>query len=104
MKKLLFTLVPAAFVLAACSTPPQQSTVPMDMKTVQEYQQRVSSGNTVAPNAQPNTEALNQSDHRKAQRVDIYHHESPRIRPSIGYHYGRGGYRHSGVNLGVGYY
>lgn len=39
MKKL--AVVIGGFVLAACSSPVQQSSVPMDMKTVQEYQARI---------------------------------------------------------------
>lgn len=59
MKKLIWVTLSA--LLTACSTPIQQSTLPLDMKTVQEYQQRVASGKTAT-----STELweLNQSDKR----------------------------------------
>lgn len=98
MKSLI--LVTLTLTLAACSAPVQQSSVPMDMKTVEEYRQRVATGNTVSV-TQPQDEELNQSD--KRTKVKVYHHyPHPRIRPSIGYHYG--GYHHSELGIGLGYY
>lgn len=98
MKKYLLTLIP--FVLAACSTPQQQSTVPMDMQTVQDYQQRVASGNTADKYTKPNEATLNQSD--RETKVIV----RPVVRPSVGIGYGWGRYHHSGigVNLGSGYW
>lgn len=92
MKKLLLCALPLA--ITACSTPVQQSTVPIDMQAVQEYQQRVASGNTVsvqqkqrvAQQVEPD-EPLNQSDRRpKVRQVQ------PVIYPSIGvgYYHGKG--------------
>ncbi|WP_373820175.1 hypothetical protein [Glaesserella sp.] len=98
MKKVVLTVL--SFMLAACSTPVQQSSVPMDMQAVEEYKQRVASGKTVDPNDSEEWE-LNQSD--KRARVEVYHHYPyPRIRPHIGYHYY--GRHHSGVGVGFGYY
>lgn len=75
MKKLIW--VALSMLLGACSTPTQQSSVPLDMKTVQEYQQRVASGKTVVK-AEP--WELNQSDKRPKVVVvtPAYHtHYSP---------------------------
>lgn len=45
MKKYIFAV--CCTVLTACSTSPQQqSHIPLDMQTVQEYQQRVASART----------------------------------------------------------
>lgn len=92
MKKLLLCLAPLG--VAACSTPVQQSTVPMDMKTVYEYQQRVASGNTVDRNAKPDNEPLNQSDkHPRARYAPVV--QQPVIYPSVGIGYYRGwGHHH----------
>lgn len=94
---LLFSMVISSLFVTACSTPTQQSSVPMDMKAVQDYQQRVASGNTVSPTAKEEAQELNQSD--KAQKVKVYYH-TPRARlyPSLYY---QGGY---GLGLGLGYY
>lgn len=100
MKK---SILLCSVVLAACSSPEQQSSVPMDMKTVQEYQQRVASGNTVNPRAKQDEQELNHSD--RVKKVEVHHHyHQPRIRPSIGYYHGFGGYNRSGIGLGLGYY
>ena len=58
MKSLI--LVTLTLTLAACSAPVQQSSVPMDMKTVEEYRQRVATGNTVSA-TQSQNEELNHS-------------------------------------------
>ncbi|WGE51169.1 hypothetical protein NYR68_01915 [Actinobacillus equuli subsp. haemolyticus] len=91
MKKVM--LLALSFATAACSAPEQQSTVPMDMQAVAEYQQRVASGNTVsekqkqrvAQQVEPD-EPLNQSDKRpKVVRQVV---REPVIYPSIGIGYG----------------
>ncbi|HDL3364620.1 TPA: hypothetical protein PW400_002320, partial [Mannheimia haemolytica] len=48
MKKLI--LLGLSVALTACSTPQQQSTVPMDMQAVQDYHQRVINKQTVDKN------------------------------------------------------
>lgn len=76
MKRILLAVLPFAF--AACSTPTQQSTVPMDMKAVQEYQAKVASGKTVNPNAKQDDQDLNHSD--RTQTIKIYNY-GPRYYP-----------------------
>ncbi|QNS15003.1 hypothetical protein [Mannheimia bovis] len=85
MKKIM--LLVSSIVITACSTPTQQSTVPMDMQAVHDYQQRILTKQTVDKNAQPNNEALNQSD--RCSKSTIYPIR-PVIYPSIGagYHHG----------------
>lgn len=94
-------MIPLA--ITACSTPVQQSSVPMDMKAVQEYQQRVATGNTVTSSNQSDDWELNQSD--REPKVKVYQ-AHPRVYPTIGYHHGWGGghYRGLGVGLGGFYY
>lgn len=94
MKK--FVLCFAPFVLAACSAPEQQSSVPMDMQAVQDYQYRVSTGKTIDKNNPSNNEPLNQSDSRPKT---IYVPTAPRIYPSVGYGWSRHG---SGIGVGLG--
>ena len=65
MKKLM--LCSSIALLAACSTPPQQSSVPMDMQAVAAYQHRVATGKTIDKNNPTNNEALNQSDRRSKE-------------------------------------
>ncbi|WGE32342.1 hypothetical protein NYR60_01620 [Actinobacillus genomosp. 2] len=104
MKKLVLLILP--LLVTACSTPVQQSTVPMDMQAVAEYQQRVASGNTVsekqkqrvAQQIEPD-EPLNQSDKRRSNTKVIHHY--PRVYPSVGYHWGHR-HRHSGIGVGLG--
>lgn len=97
----LFTVV-----LTACSTPPQQSSVPMDMQTVEAYRHRVSKGSASevkAPKALPD-EPLNQSDMRKKRQANQPRLQ-PVIRPHIGYHLGRGHHGHySGIGIGTVFY
>lgn len=85
MKKII--LVTLSVALAACSAPVQQSTVPMDMQAVHDYQQRVITKQTVDKNAKPNNEALNQSDRRSKSNGSFVR---PVIYPSVGvgYHHG----------------
>ncbi|WGE42588.1 hypothetical protein NYR75_01625 [Actinobacillus equuli subsp. haemolyticus] len=97
MKKVMLLALP--FVAAACSAPEQQSTVPMDMQAVAEYQQRVASGNTVSEKQKQRVaqqieldEPLNQSDKRpKVVRQVV---REPVIYPSIGIGYGYHRHRH----------
>ncbi|WP_150539535.1 hypothetical protein [Actinobacillus vicugnae] len=97
MKRLTF--IALSLVVAACATPPQQSSVPLDMKTVAEYQQRVASGNTVSAKQKQRVaqqveadEPLNQSDKRpKVVRQVV---REPVIYPSIGIGYGYHRHRH----------
>lgn len=80
MKKLIW--VALSMLLGACSTPTQQSSVPLDMKTVHEYQQRVASGKTVV-NAEP--WELNQSDKRSKVVVltQTYHQHHSLFRARV---------------------
>lgn len=83
MKKIILAALP--LVLAACtSTPTQQSSVPMDMKAVQEYQAKVASGKTVNPNAKQDDRDLNHSD--RTQTIKIYNY-GPRYYPYGWYYY-----------------
>lgn len=79
MKHIFFALCP--MILTACSLPQQHSSVPLDMQTVREYQQRTSS-------AQNNTKAeywdLNKKEPKS--KVILVERQHPTIRPSI--HYG----------------
>lgn len=85
MKKYLLPII-SSFIIVGCSLPKQESTVPMDMKTVQEYQQRVASGNTVSDQNYDESD-LNHSD--KVVKINVYNNY-PRVYPSIGYHHGWG--------------
>lgn len=98
MKKIIFCLIP---LLGACSQTVPQSTVPLDMKTVEEYRQRVASGNTVTDKDEPE-EALNQSDKAQKQRAIQVPIHRPRLSPSFGIGYSRGGWGHSGIGVGFG--
>ncbi|OOH90570.1 hypothetical protein BMT54_04645 [Pasteurellaceae bacterium 15-036681] len=104
MKKVVLCAVPVA--LAACSSSVQQSTAPMDMQAVQEYQQRVASSVSNKANAQQKAQKegewqLNQSDN-KPKVVQVY--SRPRVYPSVhyGYGWGRYGRHHSGIGVGLG--
>ncbi|QIW16597.1 hypothetical protein A4G20_09765 [Pasteurellaceae bacterium RH1A] len=100
MKKLLLILAPA-LLLTACATPTQTSSVPMDMKAVEDYNRRVATGNTVTerPAYKQENWELNQSDRQpKQQARPVYH---PRIYPSIGVHRGWG---RTGLGVGLGGY
>ncbi|MDH2999020.1 hypothetical protein A1D22_03980 [Pasteurellaceae bacterium LFhippo2] len=106
MKKIVLCAVPV--VLAACSSPVQQSTVPMDSQAVQEYNQRIASSASNKANAQNRTQKegewqLNQSDNKPKV---VHVHTRPRVYPSVhyGYGWGSGGRRghYSGVGLGMG--
>ena len=92
MKKII--VVTMSVALVACSTPVQQSTVPMDTQAVHDYQQRIISKQTVDKNNKQNDEPLNQSDRRSKSTVVTP--VRPVIYPTIGvgYHHGWGGYRY----------
>ena len=94
MKKVILCAISG--VLVACSSPTQQSSVPLDMQTVQDYQQRVMSAKT---NTKGEHWELDKSD--KRPKVVVLERRKPRIYPSM--HYGYGWGRHySGVGLNVG--
>ncbi|BFU59381.1 MULTISPECIES: hypothetical protein [Rodentibacter] len=97
MKKLLMTF-PIVFLVACSSTQPQQDNGIYDMKTVQEYQARVASGNTVTAEQKANAARdiddpikVNASDSRPKVR---YRQSVPVVvMPSVGFGYYRG-YHH----------
>ena len=89
MKK--WALLSLSLAVAACSTPVQQSTVPMDMQAVQDYQQRIITKQTVDKRANQQDEALNQSDRRSKSTA---YPVRPVIYPSIGVGYHHGRYRY----------
>lgn len=97
MKKMI--LCAMGVLLAACSNPVQQSSVPMDMAAVQEYQQRVASGKT---NTQAEHWELDQSD--KRPKVVVVERR-PRMYPSVHYGYGNKHPRlYSGIGVRLGHY
>lgn len=96
MKKL--SMICSALFLAACSSQPstQQDTGIYDMKTVQEYQAQVASGNTVTAEQKARVTKdisdpikMNASDSRQK----VIYQRAPVIVPSIGFGYYRG-YHH----------
>ena len=101
IKRQILAIFCVCFWLSACSAPEQTRTAPLDMQTVNEYNHKVYSGNTVpAEQRTKNPKAveipLNSSDYEaKAQVIE---HAKPRIilAPSIGYYhrYGYRGYHH----------
>ncbi|MDC2825307.1 hypothetical protein [Rodentibacter pneumotropicus] len=96
MKKLLM-ICSALFLVACNSQPPaQQDSGIYDMKTVQEYQARVASGNTVTAEQKARAAKdisdpikMNASDNRSK----VIYQRTPVIVPSIGFGYYRG-YHH----------
>lgn len=97
MKNVILLMLP--FAVAACSAPEQQSRIPLDMKTVEAYQQRVTSGNTVSEKQKQRVaqhlevdEPLNQSDKRPKVIRQVV--REPIIYPSIGIDYGYHRHRH----------
>lgn len=92
MKKIIIVGALSAFLMACSSKPVQQSNIPLDMQAVQDYQQRVATGNTVDRKAvKEDNQELNQSD-KYPKRV--YQQVQPVIYPSIGVGMGYGHYRH----------
>ena len=90
--KILFILGLTA-LLSACSTQEQSRSAPLDLQTVQAYNNKVYSGNTVPANQRKPTQTavdipLNQSDYQP--KVTVTQPVQPRIilAPSIGYHHG----------------
>lgn len=100
MRKIILALLPC--ILSACSTPQQQSSVPMDMKAVEEYQQKIASGKTVGPATHFDDSDLNHSDRKP--KVQVYHHYErvPVLVPHIGYERAWGNLR-SGGSIGIGF-
>ena len=101
IKRQILAIFCVCFWLSACSAPEQTRTAPLDMQTVNEYNNKVYSGNTV-PREQrtKNPKAveipLNSSDYEP--KVKVMEQSKPRIilAPSIGYYhrYGYRGYHH----------
>lgn len=89
MKKYL--CVSISLILTACvAEQPQQSSVPMDMKAVQEYQQKIATGNTVSSTVKQDEQELNYSDRITKARVYRYYSMSY---PNVYYYrYGLGYY------------
>lgn len=98
MKKSYAALLLSTLFIAACSSQPKnQPELPLDMKTVAEYNSKVSSGNTV-PAAQRNKQhkevdyPLNASDSRNSRPLTgRTARPSIAVVPSFGYYHG---YRH----------
>lgn len=89
MNKQFLILVVASVVLAACSAPQHQPNAPLDTRAVQEYNNRVYSGNTVPVSQRVKTPKqvetpVNQSD-KQPRRSSV-----TRINPSIGVGVGYG--------------
>lgn len=83
-------------LLSACSAPQQTRTAPLDMQTVNDYNDKVYSGNTVPPaqriNHPKQTEIpLNSSDRQPKRKMLERVQPHIILVPSIGY-YGRAGY------------
>ena len=101
IKRQILAIFCACFWLSACSAPEQTRTAPLDMQTVNEYNNKVYSSNTV-PREQrtknPKTVEipLNSSDYEP--KAKVMEQAKPRIilAPSIGYYhrYGYRGYHH----------
>lgn len=95
MKGLILSTIAAGLV--ACSSPVQQSSVPMDMQTVQEYQTRIASAKN---NAQS---AIRQGQHWDLDKNDrtkkILMLQQPHIH--YGYAWGRHHRHYSGISLGL---
>ncbi len=101
IKRQILAIFCVCFWLSACSAPEQTRTAPLDMQTVNEYNHKVYSGNTVPAEQRtknPKTVEipLNSSDYE--QKVKVMEQSKPRIilAPSIGYYhrYGYRGYHH----------
>ncbi|AKD38013.1 hypothetical protein I926_03425 [Pasteurella multocida subsp. multocida OH4807] len=91
MKKLI--VLSAGILLIGCTQQMPQGNVQMDMKTLQEYNQRVSSGNTVPADqkqaySKEVDHELNASDSRpKVQTRTIYRPTPMMFLPSVSYRY-----------------
>lgn len=93
MGKQILLTVAAISLLAACSELKQVRTMPLDTNTVETYNAKVSSANTVpveqrVKNPKQTEMPLNESDYQP--KTDLKYGE-PRVilAPSIGYYYGR---------------
>ncbi|MDO5054518.1 hypothetical protein ACFSAV_10640 [Pasteurella oralis] len=93
MKKLV--LLFAIVLLVGCAQKAEQTNVQMDLKTLEQYNQRVKSGDTVPVSKKQAYSKeveypLNASDNRpKAESRPRYQQPSVVLVPSIGYHYSR---------------
>ncbi|WP_439287154.1 hypothetical protein [Lonepinella sp. BR2357] len=93
MKKIIFII--ASMVLVGCTSHPPvgQPQAPLDMKTVQDYNQKVYSGKTVPANQKvqqaPVDMPLNASDSQPKNTTTRRSTLPVVLMPSIGYHYGR---------------
>ena len=101
IKRQILAIFCVCFWLSACSAPEQTRTAPLDMQTVNEYNHKVYSGNTVPAEQRtknPKTVEipLNSSDYEP--KAKVMEHVKPRIilAPGIGYYhrYGYRGYHH----------
>ena len=101
IKRQILAISFACFWLSACSAPEQTRTAPLDMQTVNEYNHKVYSGNTVpreqrTKNPKAMEIPLNSRDYEA--KAKVIEHAKPRIilAPSIGYYhrYGYRGYHH----------
>ncbi|PJG85922.1 hypothetical protein [Conservatibacter flavescens] len=94
MKKRIFVSVLMPLALAACSNTVQQPTAPLDMRSVEAYNQKVYSGDTV-PAQQKKSPVevdtpLNASDNApKGVVVQPYARPRVIIAPTVGYGYHR---------------
>ncbi|QIM63442.1 hypothetical protein A1D29_09180 [Pasteurellaceae bacterium Orientalotternb1] len=100
MKKIVLALLPC--IVSACSTSTHQSSVPMDMKAVEEYQQKIASGKTVDPAAHFDDSDLNHSDRKPKVQVYHYYERVPVLVPHMGYERAWGNPR-SGGSIGIGF-
>ncbi|WP_439241253.1 hypothetical protein [Lonepinella sp. BR2474] len=93
MNKIIFIM--ASMTLTACSSHPPmgQPQAPLDMKTVESYNQKVYSGNTVPANQKvqqaPVNMPLNASDSQPKNTTTRRSTFPVVLMPSVGYHYGR---------------
>ncbi len=98
MKKSFITLsvMTLTLLLTACAKQSHQPTMPLDQRTVEEYNRKVQSGNTVprehrVKNPKPAETPVNQSDKRSGQNKRFGNNTSSRpvvLTPHIGFGYG----------------
>ena len=91
----LFSIIGVALVLSACTSPKQvTNNAPLDMQTVNAYQVKVNSGNTVSAkykvvDPKPTDNVLDASDSTPKMKV-YYERRRPSVivEPSFGYYRG----------------
>ncbi|KNE85853.1 lipoprotein [Aggregatibacter aphrophilus] len=91
----LFSIIGVALVLSACTSPKQvTNNAPLDMQTVNAYQVKVNSGNTVSAkykvvDPKPTDNVLDASDSVPKMKV-YYERRRPSVivEPSFGYYRG----------------